>query len=148
MKTLTDVELAYIAGFFDGEGSLTIHENGKPSPRGISPNHTLQVSICNTDPLIIMWLHSFFGGALSYRKPKKASWRNIAQWTLRAASTLPFLETIQPFVRMKSEQVEIGIEFQRAKSMRGPKKVSLEEVQWRESQRQKIRALNHKEHIK
>ena len=47
---MNKINLAYIAGFFDGEGSITIHENCKPSPRGKSPNHTLQISIGNCCP--------------------------------------------------------------------------------------------------
>jgi hypothetical protein len=144
---LTTEELAYIAGFFDGEGSITIHHNGKPSPRAVSPNHTLQVSIGNTDPQIIAWLHREFGGGFQVRKGGRDHHRPVAQWFLRAAKALPFLEAIQPFVRMKKRQVGVAIEFQRSKKMRGPRIVTAETVAWREEKRAIIRALNAETHI-
>ena len=141
-EELRPLDLAYIAGFFDGEGSVTIHENCKPSPRGISPNHTLQVSLGNTDPRVLEWIKSLFGGGISYRRVEKANHRHVAQWTLRAASALPFLVAIRPYLRMKGEQVDVAIEYQRTKALKGPWRVTAETVAWRESKRQEIRRLN------
>lgn len=146
-KTLTNAELAYIAGFFDGEGSVTIHENSKPSPRGKAPNHTLQVSIGNTDPVVLMWIQSIFGGGLGFRRNVRENERKFAQWVIRAASALPFLEAIRPFLRMKCDQVAIAITYQRSKSRRGPKAVTSQVIEWREAQRQTIRGLNKREWI-
>ena len=144
---LSAEDLAYIAGFFDGEGSVTIHENGRPSPRGISPNHTLQASIGNTDPIVLRWIHENFGGSLTYRKTKRENSRNIAQWAIRARSALPFLEAIRPYIRMKGQQIDVAIEYQKTKTMRGPKKVTAQDIVWREEQRQKIRGLNAIHHL-
>ena len=138
---MTSDELSYIAGFFDGEGSITIHENGKPSPRGKVPNHTLQVSIGNTDPRVLGWIHRNFRGSLIVRKTVKPNHRQVTQWTIRAAAALPFLEAIKPFVRMKIEQVNLAIAFQKTK-YRHNTPVAHEEVVWREGQRQLIRELN------
>src|SRR6266404_3684313 len=133
--------LVYIAGFFDGEGSVTIHENGGPSPRGKNTNHTLQVSIGNTDPRILRLLYTEFGGSLTLRQNTKPNHRDVYQWIIRAAKALPFLEAIEPFVEMKREQVIIALAFQRSKKL-GNKPVSVEVLQWREEQRQTIRNLN------
>lgn len=138
---LSDVDLAYIAGFFDGEGSITIHQNWRPSPRGKSPNHTLQVSIGNTDPSILIWLHANFGGSLVSRQSRPRH-RDVTQWTVRAASALPFLVAIRPFLRMKKRQADVAIEYQKTKSMRGPIRVTPEDIQWREAQRETLRQLN------
>lgn len=141
---LSKNELAYLAGFFDGEGSVTIHENCKQSPRGKVPNHTLQASIGNTDSRVLRWIQSVFGGAFCLRKtrPDKPQWRPVAQWTIRAASALPFLVAIRPFLRMKGDQVDIAIAYQKTKAMRGPRMVTEKDLIWRELQRQKIRQLN------
>lgn len=141
MNDLSDVDLAYIAGFLDGEGSITIHENCKPSPRGLNPNHTMQVSIGNTDPRVIEWIHSKFGGSLCRRKQRPGH-KPVLQWIIRAAMALPFLELIRPFVRMKCDQIDLAIEFQRSKKMAGPRKITVEKVNWRESQRVRLRELN------
>lgn len=132
--------------FFDGEGSITITINGHPSPRGLAPNHTLQVSIGNTDPCVLIWLQKIFGGGLSYREGAKPHHRIVAQWCVRAARALPFLKAIRPFIWMKKDQVDVAINYQETKK-RGPKRVSEETIAWREEQRKKIMALNRMVHI-
>jgi len=142
---LTDNELAYIAGFFDGEGSITIHINGrKYSPRGVSPNHTLQVSIGNTDTLIPSWIQSVYGGSLTHRFPDNERCKRVTQWQLRCVGALAFLEDIYPHLKMKRPQAEIAMNYQRRKIMHGPRRLILKEIQWREKQRISIRALNRK----
>lgn len=136
------LNLAYIAGFFDGEGSVTIHQNAKPSPRGKNPNHTLQVSIGNTDPRVLVRVHEEFGGGFCYRKRIKANHRKIAQWQARSRSALAFLEAIQPYIEMKCDQVAVAIAFQRSKQPYRRNLVSAETIAWRETQRQTIRSLN------
>lgn len=138
---MTPLSLAYIAGFFDGEGSITIHENCKPSPRGKNPNHTLQVSLGNTDPRIVRELYRQFGGTLTKRAPLP-NCRPFLQWHLRAAKALPFLLAIRPHLCMKIEQADVAITFQQSKGHRGPAQVAPEVIQWREDQRAEIRRLN------
>lgn len=143
---MNDFDLAYIAGFFDGEGSVTIHDNYAKSPRGKSPNHTLQVSIGNTDPRILIWLHQEYGGSLCYRKEKRKNHRKVLQWTLRTRGALVFLEAIRPFLRMKCDQIDIAIAYQKTKKMTR-KQLTPETIAWREAQRIIIRELNAKEWI-
>jgi hypothetical protein len=148
MKKIDDVDLAYIAGFFDGEGSITIHHNAGKSPRGLSPNHTLQVSVANTDPRVIVWLRDCFGGRTVMRPSKVAKWRHVLQWIVRSNAAAEFLKAILPFLRMKREQAEIAIIFQGGKTGYRKKPLSVEAVQAREDQRSAIRVLNAKSHIK
>src|SRR5437763_682904 len=51
-------ELFYVAGLFDGEGSICI---GVSKRRGRSRAHWLQVQITNTNRRLIEWLHGRFG---------------------------------------------------------------------------------------
>jgi hypothetical protein len=145
LSKLTQIELSYIAGFFDGEGSITIHINGRRySPRGLSPNHTLQVSIGNTDALIPSWIQSIYGGSLTHRFSDNKRCKRVTQWTLRCIGALAFLEDIYPYLKMKRPQAEIAMNYQHRKIMRGPKKLMPEEIQWREKQRIDIKVLNRK----
>ena len=144
---MTSDELAYIAGFFDGEGSVTIHTNCKPSLRGKVPNHTLQVSIGNTDPRVLLWIHSNFGGNICYRKKVSPKWRKVAQWSIRTGGAALFLQAIYPFVRMKRDQIEIACAYQATKRRHGPAPVNPSEVAWREEQRKQIRELNAREWV-
>jgi hypothetical protein len=139
---LTNEELAYLAGFFDGEGSVTIHENFRPSPRGKSPNHTLQVAIGNTDPRILAWVHSVFGGSLQFRPSTKPRHRDITMWILRSNGAARFLRTIRPFLRMKCEQTDVALSFQAEKGRYRRSQLTPEEIEFRESKRMAIRLLN------
>jgi len=146
--TLNELDLSYIAGFFDGEGSVTIHHNYAPSPRGKSPNHTLQVSIGNTDPRVIVWIHEHFGGALTMRSGFKPNHRDVIQWMARSNKAARFLRMILPYLRMKREQAEIALTFQQAKSGYRKKMLSSDEIKHREGQMHAIRELNGRARLK
>jgi hypothetical protein len=141
-ESLTTEELAYIAGFFDGEGSITIHENWRPSPRGKSPNHTLQVSIGNTDPQILAWIHAVFGGSLTIRPSTKPRHREVTQWIIRSNGASTFLRAVLAFLRMKKEQALIGISFQDERGGYRSRQLTDDEIAFRESKRVAIRLLN------
>lgn len=141
VSSLSNEDLAYIAGFFDGEGSVTIHENFRPSPRGKSPNHTLQVSIGNTDSKVLAWVHSVFGGSLTVRAPRPRH-KDVTQWILRSNGAANFLRAILPFLRMKNKQAEVGISFQSEKGHYRRNQLTQAEIDFREAKRVAIRLLN------
>ena len=147
MSKPTDLELAYFAGFFDGEGSMSINNRIGGSPRGVSPNHSLQVSIGNTDPAVLRTIHSYFGGSLTLRKTAKPNHRNVTQWIIPTVGALGFLVAIRPYLVMKAEAADVAIEYQKTKSMRGPRRVTEEDIKWREEQRLKIQQINAKQRI-
>ncbi len=82
---------AYIAGLFDGEGSVCIRRNG-----------SIQVSIYNTHRETMRWLHSLLGGYLyGYLSTKKAR-KLIWKWTRSgAANCRAFLQMVLPYLRIK-----------------------------------------------
>jgi hypothetical protein len=139
---LSNEELAYIAGFFDGEGSITIHENFRPSPRGKSPNHTLQVSIGNTNSCVLEWVHSVFGGSLQFRPATKPNHRDMTMWIIRSNGAARFLASVRPFLRMKGDQADVGLSFQAEKGHYRRNQLTAEEIEFRESKRRAIRLLN------
>lgn len=145
--SLTNEELAYMAGFFDGEGSITIHHNYRPSPRGKSPNHTLQVSIGNTDPRVVTWIAANFGGSLVVRREVRENHRGVLQWIARSNDAANVLRALLPFLRMKKEQAQIAIAFQGEKAGYRKKRLSPEEIEGRERQMLSIRELNKVQHI-
>ena len=100
---LTEVELAYAAGFFDGEGCVGIYDPGDGSLR-------LDVSIAHRAPCgFLHRLHGEFGG---YLGPTGGG--RYLQWRIHTRRALRFLQAIRPFMRLASkvEQVDIAIGFQ------------------------------------
>ncbi len=56
IAALSETEKAYIAGFFDGEGSIGVY----PKKSGFS----LKLAFVQRKLEVLMWLHRVFGGAL------------------------------------------------------------------------------------
>jgi hypothetical protein len=128
METTT---LAYVAGLFDGEGSIVIGVS-KPSIRNKqkSPSHWLQVGITNTSKELIVWLKDSFGGHISdnSHSPSRKKQRPCWAWRVNSHEACKFLKSILPFLKVKKKQAELAIEFQEsAKNMNGRENKSQQE---------------------
>ena len=141
-ETVQEVDLAYAAGLFDGEGTVDIARPTLRKPT-YSPRHTLQIKVGNTSPGVIMWLRSVFGGSITkrlLRPPRRPLW----VWSLSTLQAKNFLESVLPFLRIKQQEATIAIELQeavmkyKAKMMRTnrwakPFRLEEEEIQRRET---------------
>ena len=98
--------LEYLAGLFDGEGSIFLAQGKK--------YYYLRVGINITHELTPRLFHKCFGGNLGIIPPKGNSKQ---QWYWRAAGedALSFLITIYPYLIIKRGQAELGIKFQERK---------------------------------
>ena len=75
---LNDTDVAYIAGLFDGEGSIHIRRgvekkkkhNNKPGYR-LSNSMRLSMEITMTDRSVLIWLHEVLGVGTLNKKPRK-----------------------------------------------------------------------------
>ena len=76
--TMKDHNLAYIAGLFDGEGSIHIKRapekkkkhKGKPGYR-MSNSMRLSMEITMTDQSVLIWVHEILGVGTLTKKPRK-----------------------------------------------------------------------------
>jgi hypothetical protein len=105
---LTEIDKAYIAGFFDGEGCVGYYNASQTSSRRPSYFHA-SVNICNTDPRVIMWIQEVTGiGVSRITKFKDGKRRWAYQWQIgKKADVIDFLSTIRPYLRVKGEQVDV-----------------------------------------
>lgn len=93
----TDVELAYIAGFFDGEGCVNLS----------SPS--LVVHLTNTNREVLDWVQSLFGGKVYLPPRYSIKHKQSYRWHLHKRDVTAFLTAIQPYVRIKQIQVVLGL---------------------------------------
>jgi len=111
-------DLAYLAGIFDGEGSIVIHKN-KPIKRMVNPTYVIEANVYNTNEWIIRQFHFSFGGGVHLQKRQMPSTHSgkcpIWVWQISANKALPFLKTLLPYLKLKRGQVEIAIKFQEEK---------------------------------
>jgi len=97
---LTKEEIGWIAGFFQGEGSVRI-ENF----RGHYHGH-ICVSQDEIEPL--EYLQKHFGGSI-HRLGAKEALRDNSQWKLHGLHALSFLRLVNPLIKSPTKVEEIKV---------------------------------------
>jgi hypothetical protein len=148
----TPTLLAYLAGYFEGEGTITIKEQpNKAMKNRDKHSRVLFIQVGNTEPEICELYYLLWGG--SYKKESRTSIRNskpIYLWKIHARSALPFLKKILPYLKTnrKKELALLCIAFQEHKKWGGlnkDKRNDNEEYhKFDDDILGKVRALNHK----
>ena len=138
---IPEIERSYIAGFFDGEGCVHI---GKYMPKGRkTSSYTLHIHACNTDKGVIDYFHKTFkDGRICIRK--ESDRRNVLYiWEMKSQKAMAFLEIIRPFLKIKKDQADIAIDFQR--TLGKSHYITQEDLEYREESRLRlIKMKNHK----
>lgn len=95
---VSDTDLAYAAGFFDGEGCISITKNG-----------AVDVRITNTAKSVLVKLQQLFGGTIGNRTQKV----NKTQYAycLYGETAIEFIRQIKPFLMEKLSQAETLLEY-------------------------------------
>jgi hypothetical protein len=149
---ISEGDLHYLGGLVDGEGFICITKRANKSRPKRNPTYELRVGITNTNRKMIDWIQSLFPscefGVRGKDPVKHKRWYRVE---FIANQGLNFLRIVGPYIRFKSEQVEIGISFQehmRATSLSSRARVrrlgSAEFIPFRESCHQRMRLLNKK----
>lgn len=139
---MTETEKAWIAGYFDGEGSIVIKRTGREKRQ-----LALQVQMSNNRPHAIEWLHDYYGGTFLYSKNPNST--NIsARWSIVCDKATLFLEDILPYLKDKKRRALLALAFQRYKAktklFSGYGKFLPEDIRERRDQfRRAIKRLNH-----
>lgn len=102
----------YVAGFFDGEGSIGIYRNGRGN---FHLRTQLTQNITPSSERLLKELHSKWGGNLNVMRSDAYKRGGAYNWQLNSASALKFLEEIAPFLVLKRDQAELAIAWQKAK---------------------------------
>lgn len=97
-------KIAYIAGFFDGEGCIRIKQANQ---RGNS--YYVIAHLTNTYLPVLQQVQDLFGGPI--RKQEEGRNKAIYNWQLTSSEAVDFLKTITPFLQEKSTQALLAIKF-------------------------------------
>lgn len=100
---------AYIAGFFDGEGTLSLGYSNV-----LSQGYRKDVWVCraacvSTDLFILEFIKDRFGGNISPKN--KQIGKACYQWYLSGPRLNKFLHDISPFLKIKQPQAKLLLEF-------------------------------------
>jgi hypothetical protein len=108
----TVLDMAYAAGFFDGEGSINIRNPGSSAK---STGCALAIHVAQASEASLIWLQQRWGGGVRLTKRERPIW----EWCLGSRSACLFLQDLLPFLIVKREQAVIAIDFQSHKRNTG-----------------------------
>lgn len=95
----TTEDLKYLAGYFDGEGCITVFPQKKRNC------HVLRITVCSGDKMCVDLYSEFFGGSVLKRRAEWNSNRQMWYWSLTGQAAQDFLVVIGPHLKSaKSDQ--------------------------------------------
>lgn len=95
--------LAYMAGFFDGEGCVNMARSARGN--GCFP----RVLLVNTNREILEAFRAVYGGDIKSISHRKEGWKPSWIWRLSHSRAIKFLDDIYPWLILKHEQVLTAI---------------------------------------
>lgn len=108
MRDATDLELAYFAGFFDGEGCIGIQRCRKKRRSGVYTTYEPYATVSQRLPEVLRQMQDAFGGNVYWNASGGPNGIWALQWSNRAA--LDFVTRICPHLRGKRAQAECLLE--------------------------------------
>lgn len=97
---MDNIKLSYLAGFFDGEGCISILKTTK---KNWNPSYFLQAQIGQKYGSILDWIKENFGGNV-YKKRDQT-------WIVTNFKAYEFIKLIEPYLKYKNPQAKLAIKF-------------------------------------
>jgi hypothetical protein len=99
---MNKIQLSYVAGFFDGEGSINILKVIRKRQK--APEYTLMVAIGQKDGKTLDWLSDNFGGNV-YLVKRDGSF----YWAISNRKAEKLLRQLLPYLQYKKPQAELAL---------------------------------------
>lgn len=132
-------ELAYAAGLFDGEGSISA---SRSSHSPANWRVIVAVSMCDKAP--VEFMARVFGGRALEIKQKTKSGKAIYQWAVYCRNAAEVLKLLLPYLLVKSDKARDAIALAALMRSRTTQRVTIteEEAAQRKAIADRIRAAN------
>lgn len=124
MKNYTVIQLAYLAGIIDGEGSIYIGNYSCNKKTGAKYYQT-NIEVTNTSKALIDWLVENIGGRSSEYTPKqtpKNSRKKVYRWIVSGELLTHLCHLLLPYLVIKVRECEIMIEMRKTYEHTGMQK--------------------------
>jgi hypothetical protein len=154
MKNSKEILWSYLAGLFDGEGTVCISTSHN---RNNTTIFQMNVKVANTKLELMQWLIKNFGGSYSVSDAKRNAKGHCTQyaWMPKGKNNrIDVLERMLPYLVIKKQQALIGLEFERVYEGRNgcqpglklttDNPIYIEAHKKRQELRDKLVKLNHK----
>ena len=127
------MSLEYLAGFFDGEGSISFERRG-----------VLRICVGQINPVPLRLFKQRYGGQLTRIRRKNPKHRDIYLWMVAAKQCVQVLQDLLPYLRVKRRQALLGLSWQKRMLHQGGNKgLPARERGARETIMKRMHALNH-----
>ena len=135
---ISSEDIAYIAGLFDGEGSIhfkrTVEKKKKHKGKGYRTTNSLRLSmeITMTDESVLRWLHKVLGVGTLNRKPRKGRRKDGTKYLMQYRWRCTFRDAyyvcklLWPYAHTKLPKIQQVIEHYAKDVIMNGKVVSLE----------------------
>lgn len=137
--------LAYLAGFFDGEGCIYINKFW--DKRLNRHEYALSIEVGNTNPVPLRMFQEIFGGDFRPRIKKQKHWKQAWAWRVKSEMAEIFLESLLPYLVLKEEEAILALEYRRTCVKNCGQRRTEEEIEQREKHYVELKALKRKEWV-
>lgn len=111
-----DPYVIWCAGFFDGEGSISIPRANRKTGSGILTKNQmwLQINITQNQKPPLLSIKELFGGrvVICHQPASKKLLRPIWRWVADGPTAAKFLIAVRPYLRIKGVAADIALRFQ------------------------------------
>lgn len=135
-----DTDLAWAAGFLDGEGYFGIQRNKRVGHDQL----WIVVTAPQVDPLPLLKLRSLFGGAIYHRQSKSIASADQYDWHISNRLAARMLHLLFPYFVLKGPRVDLLLEFDALLLRKGKRRLTDREIAKRDEIANAIKALNRK----
>lgn len=105
-------EAIYLAGFFDGEGGLSIFKR-RPIGRRVNFVYYVILDIRNTNLEVLSWVKNTTGfGSICKSDNSSKGWKDSYRWYSTTGQAVSILKEIYPYLKIKKGHAEVVLEFQ------------------------------------
>ena len=116
IKEIDTKDLIYLAGFIDGEGTISILRNNRSEKRKRDIEYRPYLSVSNTNKEVLDWIVSVSGVGKVYRekvasKACKNPTRGFWKYYLMGTNAIAFANLLLPYLRIKRLQAEILLNY-------------------------------------
>ena len=107
---MTEAEAAYIAGLFDGEGTITYKKYKEKKKNGTYDCWRISMEIAMTDRSVLVWLTEVLGCGTLNKKPRKNGHKMQYRWRCVFRDCFHVCCILFPFAHVKLGKIQQVIE--------------------------------------
>ena len=107
------LKLAYLSGFLDGEGSISIHKilRKRNNKKYVSPDHFVLVQVSQQSPKPLELYKSIFGGTICTTTTKYGN--KVWRYSIASKKAKVLLENLYPYIILKKGQAKLALDFRK-----------------------------------